>query len=421
MADTVLTADIIAQAALEILDNELGVLNTLHRAHESEYSKRVNGYKIGDTISIRRPADFRIRTGATAVPQDVIEGDVQLTIDTQKGVDFDFTTADLTLSVADISERFIQPAIINLVNDIAGDVFDEMYKSTYHWVGTPGEVLDSFSDFTKGPERLDEAAAPQDSRNAALGPEDWWSMLGSNTGLAVNPEVQQALRRAQLGMLGNVETWMTQVMPAHTVGAHGGTPLVDGADQNVAYDTVKSTWSQNLVTDGWTNDITGILRRGDVFTIADVYMVNPKTRLSTGILQQFVVNSDTNSGSTTGPATINISPPIIVDGGPITAEQPHQTVNAAPADDAVITVVGTASTSYKQNLCYHKNAMCLAMVPLEEPAGAVEVSRQTRNGISVRIIPVYNGTSDVSLWRLDVLYGKVMQDPRIATRLSGTA
>ena len=48
-------------------------------------------------------------------------------------------------------------------------------------------------------------------------------------------------------------------------------------------------------------------------------------------------------------------------------------------------------------------------------------SRQTSNGISVRVIPVYDGINDISKWRLDVLYGKKVIDPRIATRLSGTS
>ena len=87
MANTTLTASVVAKAALAILDNELGWLKKLYRAHESEFSNRVNGYKIGDTVSIRRPADFTVRSGATMDLQDVIEGKTTLTIDQQIGVD----------------------------------------------------------------------------------------------------------------------------------------------------------------------------------------------------------------------------------------------------------------------------------------------------------------------------------------------
>ena len=39
---------------------------------------------------------------------------------------------------------------------------------------------------------------------------------------------------------------------------------------------------------------------------------------------------------------------------------------------SAITVFGTANTGYLQNLVFHKNAMALAVVPMEKPAGAVD-------------------------------------------------
>ena len=414
MANTTLTADVIAKECLAILDNELGVINTFHKAHESEFSSKVNGYKIGDTLSIRRPADFTVRSGATLSTQDVVEGKVALTIDQQKGVDWEFTSTDLTLKMSDLSERVIRPAMTNLINEIAKDCMEQFYQGVYDWVGTPGQTINSFTDFAKGPERLDFKSVPQGMRNAALSPADHWGVVGSQTSLLNDRLVGSAYKNGSLGNIGGLDTYMSQVMPTHTVGAYGGTPLVNGASQNVTYDTAKNSWTQSLVTDGWTNDTTGILKAGDVFTIDGVYMVNTKTKAATSILQQFVVTADADSGSTTGPATLTISPPIITSG-------PHQTVDAAPADDAGINVLGTASTGYVQNLFYHKNAFACAMVPMEMPQAAYNGSRQTYKDMSVRVIPIYDGTNDVSKWRLDVLYGRKLIDPRLATRVSGTA
>ena len=90
-------------------------------------------------------------------------------------------------------------------------------------------------------------------------------------------------------------------------------------------------------------------------------------------------------------------------------------------DGLTITPVGTASTAYRQNLFFHKNAMALAIVPMEIPQGANNVSRRTRNGISVRVIPVYDGVNDKSKWRLDMLYGRKLIDPRLAVRVTATA
>lgn len=414
MSNTTLTADVIAKLALPILENELGPINLMHRAHESEFASEVNGYKKGASVRIRRPADFTLRTGAVSSSQDVIEGYTNLTVDQQVGVDFQFSSTDLTLSVTDMSERILKPAMSVIANGMLSDVLTKMYRGTYNYVGTPGQTVNSFADYAKAPERLDELAVPQMGRASVLCPTDFWGLVGANATIYIQDVARGALREGELGNLGGVTTMMSQVVPAHTVGAHGGTPLVNGASQNVTYDTAKNTWSQSLITDGWTNSITGILKEGDVFTIANVYMVNPKTKISTGILQQFVVRADANSGASTGPATLTISPPIIVSG-------PHQTVNAAPADDAPITVLGTASTAYRQNMAFHKNAMSLAVVPMEMPAAAYGASRQSYKGLSVRLIPSYDATNDISKWRMDLLYGRALIDPRVATRFAGTA
>ena len=415
MADTTLTADIVAKEALAILDNELGWLNKLHRAHESEFAQTVNGYKVGETISIRRPADFTVRTGATMDIQDVIEGKTTLTVDQQIGVDLDFSSTDLTLKIEDLSERVIQPAMTNIINHLANDVATQMYRGIYNWAGTAGQTINSYADFAKGPERLDLMAVPASDRCALLSPVDHWALAGAATNLAnVGGAESAAYRNGRLGMIGGVDLYMSQVTPTHTTGTRDNTtPLVDGASQTSTYDSVKNTWTQSLVTDGHDSAVT--IKAGDVFTIADVYMVNPKTKQTTGVLQQFVVTTDvTANATTTADTTLTISPPIITSG-------PHQTVNAAPADDAAITFVGAASTAYAQNMVFHKNAMALAVVPMSVPQGAVNVARRTRNGLSVRVIPSYDSINDISRWRLDLLYGRKLIDPRLATRLSGTA
>lgn len=415
MSNTTLTADVIAKEALAILENEFGWMNKLHRAHEDEFSSTVNGYKKGDTISIRRPADFTVRTGATLSTQDVIEGKVTLTIDQQIGVDFQFSSTDLTLKINDLSERVIKPAMTNIINHVANDVLSTMYKGVYSWAGTPGQTVNSFTDFAKGPERLDEMAVPASERCAVLSPADHWALVGAATSLNNTGAESSAYRNGRLGMLGGVDTYMSQVVPTHTNGtADNTTPLTDGNSQQVTYDDAKNTWTQTIVTDGWDSSAT--ITAGTVFTIDGVYMVNPKTKASTGILQNFVVTSAITANETTSAdTTLTISPPIIITG-------PHQTVTfSGNFDGRTITVLGSASTGYKQNMIFHKNTMALAVVPMEMPQAVYNGSRQTYKGLSCRVIPIYDGTNDISKWRLDLLYGRKVIDPRLATRLSGTS
>lgn len=411
MANTTLTADIIAKEALMILDNNLVMAKQVYRGYEDEYAKNINGYTVGDTISIRRPTDFVVRDGATASNQDVVEGKTSITVNKQKGVDFKFTSAELTLKIEELSERVIKPAMVQLANQIDRDCM-ALYDDVWNWVGTPGQVVNSYTDFSKAPKRLDQLAVPTDSRSAVLSPDDHWDLLGSQTALFIQDAARGAYRQGSLGMIGGVDTFMSQNVPTHTVGPLGGTPLVNGGTQNVAYDTVKNTYVQNLITDGWTAAAAARVKAGDVFTIQNVYAVNPVTKAVQPYLQQFVVQTD-GSSDASGNLTLSIAPPIISSGA-------FQTVSVTPADNAPLTFMGTASTGYAQNLVFHKNAFALVTVPMVRPPGAVDVSRQSYKGTSVRLIPYYDGSNDVSNWRLDVLYGVKTLDGRLATRASGS-
>lgn len=414
MTQTTLTADVIAKSALAVLENEIGWLGELYRAPEEEFSKEVNGYKIGSTVSIRRPHDPRPRTGATMDVKNVIEGKVALTVDQQIGHDFQFTSSDLALNITDLTERVIKPAMINIIGEMSRDVASQMYSGFYNWVGTPGNTINAFTDFAKGPERLTEMSVPMAGRIAILSPADNWGLIGSQTSLYNGGLVSEAYKEGKLGRIAGVDTFETQVVPTHTNGTWDATtPLTDGASQAVSYDDVKNTWTQTLVTDGW--DASATITAGSVFTIAGVNMVNPVTKQDTGIAQQFVVTTAvTANATTTSDTNLTISPPIITSG-------PHQTVTYSGSFDGLaITPVGAASTGYRQNMMFHKNAMALAVVPLEMPQGAVGGSRQSYKGFSCRVQPVYDGLNDVSAWRLDMLYGRKLIDPRLGLRISGT-
>ena len=413
MANATLTADIIAKAAVLQLDNNLVMAKSVFRGYEEEFSKSINGYEVGSSINVKRPMDFTVRDGAVQSAQDVTEGEFTLSVDKRKGIDFSFTSQELTLDIKELSNRVIKPAMIQLANQIDTDLM-ALYKNVSNWVGTPGQTIDSNQDFSHGPRRLDQNAVPQDGRSAVLSPVDHWGLIGAQTTLTNDRLVGEAYTRGALGSIGGVETFMSQNVPTHTVGIGTGSPLVNGASQNVTYAASKDTNSQSIITDGWTNSTTAIVKAGDVLKFAGCFAVNPVTKATLSHLKEFVVLADANSGSSTGPATITISPAMIISGA-------FQNASAVPLNNAVITLKGTGAGLYPMNMMFTKNAFALVSVPLVSPPGAVDVSRQSYKGTNVRVIPVYDGTNDKSTWRLDVLYGVKCIDERQAVRVSGTA
>ncbi len=404
--------NVFAKESLKILENTLVMTKKVYVDYDTEFNQTINGYKKGDTISIKRPADFTVRTGATRSVQDVVEGSTTLQVNNQIGVDVNFTSKELTLDIDEsgVRERVLKPAMIQLANNIDVTLMG-LYKDVPNWVGTPGNVVNSFADFSVAPQRLDEFAVDGD-RTGVLSPADYWGMLASQTALYINQPANDAYRMARLGMIGDVDTYMAQNVPTHTTGVGTGSPTVNGASQDVTYLSVKDTYQSSLITTAWTASTTGIVKQGDIITIAGVYAVNPVTKATLPFLRQFVVKADVNSAAA-GAATLTLSPPIIASGA-------QQTVSAAPANGAAITFLGTGSTGYRQNMVFAKNAFAFVSVPMEMPAAVYNGSRQTYKGISIRLIPVYDSTNDVAGWRYDVLFGAKAIDPRLATRFSGT-
>lgn len=413
MANTIITPSVIAKEALAQLENNLVLSNQVHR----EYKKEFTG-GVGESVSIRKPVKFYTADGATRENQNVEEKSTSISVNQRKHVSWKFSTQDLTLSIEEYSERYIKPAMITLANtmDASGHA---LYKRVWNSVGTPGTTPSSFGNVANAAQRLDEMAVMADNRTMMLNPAAHYAVAGDQLTLdAVGTMGKSAYEDAMVGRIAKFATFSTQNVSNHTVGVATGSPKVNGGSQNVTYANTTGANTQTLNTDGWTNSTSGILKAGDVFTIAGVYAVNPVPgEGSTGkqvlpYLQQFTVIADADSGASTGPAALTISPAIITDG-------PFQTVSAAPADNADITVLGTGGTAYPQNMGFHKNAFALVTVPLEMPDGAAFKARESHNGLSLRVVKDYDIDSDEDIIRIDSLYGWDAIYPDLACRLWG--
>jgi FlaG/FlaF family flagellin (archaellin) len=335
MANRTLTADIIAAEALMILDNNLVMSNLVHRA-EDEFTT-VNGYRVGDTINIRKPAQFEIREGAVAAPQDVIEGKMPLVVDTQAGVDFQFTSKDLTLNIKDLSQRVMKPAMVRLANYVDQKLMG-LYASVPSWVGTAGQTINSFADLAVGIQRMDDKAIPSDDRACVLSPADYWGLLGSQTALYITEAAKGAYREGSLGMIGGVNTNMAQNVPAHTKGSDvSGTVNQAITTSTLTYDDVKDNDQQTITVSSLN------LNPGDVFTIANVSDVNPVTKATLPFAKQFRVVSYASNSLVFAPAMIWTGP----------CQNVAVASGTTDLNTAAITAVGSTSTAYPQNLLFH--------------------------------------------------------------------
>jgi hypothetical protein len=406
--------DIILKYGIMHFFNNLVSAKLVNRDYESKFGG--SSAKNGATVRIARPIRGQVRTGATMQAQDITEGRTALTVATQFGADLEFTSEDLTLDVDQLSERILKPQMIRLANYVDDLIITELTNQAYNWVGTPGNTIDAASDFFKGPERLDNLGVPTDSRVGLLCPGDYWGLAGTLTGLYINDVATSALKRAKLPMMGNVDLYMSQNVLSHTNGqwaAQVTAMAITGSGLSTTYAAAKD--SQYFVMSTQINGgtaTTGDVNKGDVFHISGVFAVNPITKATQDFLQQFTIQADATADGS-GIFSVSIAPAIITSG-------PYQTVSAAPVAGSAVTFKGSPGVTYKQSLCYHKDAATMAMPALQKPQGAAWCESKTYEGISLRLVQGYDMINDVQQWRFDGLIGVLAHNPGAITRVSGT-
>ena len=403
MANSILTIDMITRKALEILENNLVITRNVNRQYDDSFA--VSGAKIGSTLRIRLPDRALVTDGAALQVQDDAEQSTTLTVASQKHIGVNFTTAELTLQLDDFAERVLKPRISQLASSIDADVANA-YKAIFNTVGTPGVSPATALVLLQAQQKLNESAAGMAPRYATVNPAANAGLVNGLSGF-FNPTdtISKQFKNGMMGtgVLGFDEINMSQSIKVHTTGSRAGTILVNGA---------VSTQGQSTISIDGLTGATDTVTVGDVFTIANVFAVNPQTRESTGSLQQFVVTA-AQTGVSNALANMAISPPIY------TSTSALATVNSFPADNAAVTFVGTASTAYPQNMIYHKDAIAFATADLVLPTGVDMAARAVHNGISLRIIRDYDINNDRMPCRIDVLYGFSTIRPQMACRIWG--
>lgn len=386
--------------------------NTFSKHTNKHYAKDfTNSFvKTGTTISIPKPARFAVTSGATASFPDITEESVDLTV-AQWNASFAPTSAEMTTSVSreQFSERYLKGMGSALASKVDSTGLALVKTTVSNVAGTPGVTPTALATYLTARAIALEHGMPVDNEVACIvNPAAEAAILDALKGVFhSSSEIERQYKEGKMGMAAGMKWSMDQLVAQRTAGVLTGTPAVNGASQTGA----------SLITDGWTNSTTGIVKAGDVFTIAGVYAVNPVTKASTNRLQQFTVTADANSGASTGPSTISISPSILT----VAASPTTATVSAIPADDALITVLGATIVSAVDNVLFHKDAFTMACIPMATYGGldkcAVEYDSDT--GIAVRITQGLDVTTDKLLVRADVLFGWAATRPEWAARIAG--
>lgn len=431
-ANTILTDAKITKESLSVLHNTLGFIKSVSRDYDSQFAR--TGAKIGNTINVRLPNRYNVQQGPAITPQATVETSVPLTLNRQWVVPMTFSSAELTLSIDEFSDRYIKPAIAKLASSIDLDCYSAAITGFYAdgvavgggigpvntTIGTPGTTpgtaggsavgllqYNSPAVYLNAQRILDINAAPRDkNRTIVIDPAANAMSVGSLTGL-FNP---QAVISAQYknGLMGNG-------LGADFVMDQSVYTLTAGSILNTTAATMQATWTTGAAL-SWTVDASDnakVLKAGMTFTVADCYHVNPETQQSTGVLAQWVVTADNTLA--TGTESVSISPTPVVAGAGVA----NGNCSVAPTSGKAITITsGTNLVASPVNLAFHKEAFVFGTADMELPPD-VQAHRESMDGISIRFLRQYNAMSDFSVYRLDVLGGFAVTRPDQAVRIAG--
>jgi hypothetical protein len=416
--NTLITPTWVMREVGRLLVNNLKFSANVSRSYDSQYKRM--GAKVGNTVNARLPFRPRVSKSQAINIQSVADQIVPITLTDQANTAVDFSTMEETTQVDDYRSRYIQPGVESLVNTMDADGLNRMYKATFWTVGTPGTVPGStgtnpqaaYLTYLQAGVKLSNSAVPPDGRIAVLNP-NMHAYLAAGGLTIFNPQAQMSkvYRSGQFSghALGFSAWYEDQNVFPHVIGTATGTPLINGASQT----------GSSIITDGWTASVT-ILLQGDVIQFAGVNAVNPMSYQSTGQLQDFVVTADVTSDGS-GNATIPVYPALTTSGQ-------LQTVTGSPANNAAITVFGTAQAGLAaqagittpQALMYHPDAYALVMADLVLPKGLWMSERISSEelAVSVRFLKQYDIMTDLSAARVDVLYGWKAVRPEMGARLA---
>ena len=393
MANALLTPTAVTRKIQQVLHGKLFLAKKVNRQYDNQYE--TTGAKDGADIKIRLPNKYTIRTGKNLAAQDTNETSVTLTRATQIGVDMTFSSAELTVQLENFSKRIIEPAAAIVASNIENTIAAR-YVDVPNLVGTAGTTPATMLVVLQAGARLDDNLADRSDRMVALSPLAMATIVDGYKGLfqASGKLADQYETGLIKDMATGFEWGASPVINPHTNSAGVVTSILANS---------ATTQTGSAIT---VDTTTTAYSAGTIVTFADVYAVNDETKVAYKHLRQFVVTSATAT-------VLTISPSIVLTGS-------GQNCDAGVVDNAAVTVVGSASTSYPQHLAFHKDWLALSTIDMEDVSkfGAWG-AREVYDGISIRLARQWDVNTDNLPCRLDVLFGVKQLRGELAVRITG--
>lgn len=406
MGNSLLTIDMVTRASLVILHQKCNFIGNINRQYDDQFAK--TGAKIGNSLRVRLPVQYTVSSGPTLATQDTQELQVSLTVSAQGQVAMNFSSAEFTMQIDEFTKRYIEPSISVLAASLESNALG-MVEEVYQAVDNSASSM-SMAQVTAARTKLINALAPKTGDwTAVISAEANAELVNANKGLfQAATEIATQYKEGMMGRTGGFDFYENTLLPSHTTGTTSASPSNLAVTTTITSSATSPTTTIAVTSTG----TSGTWKNGDIFTISTLFRVHPETKTNTGQLQQLSVVGDVALGTT---QSITISPPIY-----ITGAYQNATLSAV-LSSGTIAKVGNTGTTYRSNVFFQPDAFTFATADLIKPNGVDMVSRQVKDGISMRILRDYDPNYDRLVTRCDVLYGYRSIRPQLAARvLNGT-
>ena len=396
---------------------------TISKTVNTQFLSDAINSNTGDTVYIKRPTRFK----STATSDGDISGTTANSIiaGKAKGVVQDFITVEVDWSILEeatqlnqLNELVIDPMCDEIVTTLETRFGQFAMKNGNLSVGTPGQTVDTWGDVAKAGAMCKSMSFPKGDINYLINPfsqialSDVQRSIGTADSL-VNPAFKDAVINSNFAgmrvMTSDSLATFTSGVSADRVGAIVGTP-------DATYTTAKDTMTQTITIDGLT--ATGTVKAGEIIEVTDKFYLNQSTR-------QAILNGGSAvkwRGTVTADATIAGGAVTLIVAGPAIKESTEQydTVNAALADNDVVTLLHASDTLYQPNMFYHKNAFAIGSVPLPK-LSAQDVLMKTKDGLQLRCSRGSSLRENKQIMRVDLLPAFAVLNPFLAGQGYGNA
>lgn len=409
MANSFKVIDMVTREALRIAHERLSFIGTIDRQYDDSFKS--SGAKHGSTLRVREPNQYTRRQGSRVMDvQDQAESTQTITVATQDGVDMRFNSQELVQSVNsdgafnDFSKNYIAPAVATLCSGIESDFLAFCTKATYNTAGTAGTPPTDLVAIGAARAKLNQYLAPKDgNRFVQMDSVTMGGMVNGLKGLFQDSsQIKEQYREGMIGRTGMADFYENERVWTMTNGS----------------DVTGTTDSAALVTDGGntldmhTTIAVTAVNVGQVFTISGVYACHPETKAAYSSLQQFTITA-------IGASTVTVSPAFYLTGAKKNVvSSTGGTLATTDFNSKTLTFVGSASTSYTQNIMYHKEAFQFVTADLPLMGDADKCVRRNSDGLSLRVWQGSDIRNDEMLLRIDILYGMAALRPQWACRIT---